>query len=66
VIQHSGSLSLVFPLCGITWPIQEIPHNSAAGFCLALAGDYVASIVLQQDESMALYGNCVSSGLDPP
>jgi hypothetical protein len=31
----SGSLPLAFPPCGITWPIQEMPHGDVAGFYLA-------------------------------
>jgi hypothetical protein len=31
----SAGSALTVPLCGATWPIEEMPHDDVAGFCLA-------------------------------
>jgi hypothetical protein len=31
----SGVLPLAFHSCGMTWPIEEMPHDNVASFCLA-------------------------------
>jgi hypothetical protein len=32
----SAGSALVMPLCIATWPIEEMPHDGVASFCLAV------------------------------
>ena len=34
--------ALVVPSCVATWPIEEMPHDDVAGFCLAAPRNYVS------------------------
>ncbi|KAH8587258.1 hypothetical protein B0O99DRAFT_642159 [Bisporella sp. PMI_857] len=56
-----GSLPLAFPTCGMTWPIEEMLHDDAAGCCLA------PPRIMWQPLSVAggEYGARVFRGLDP-
>jgi len=41
----SAGSALAVPLCGATWPIEEMPCDDVAGFCLAAPRmSYVSSL----------------------
>ncbi|KAL2063230.1 hypothetical protein VTL71DRAFT_5034 [Oculimacula yallundae] len=40
--RDSGGLPLAFPSCDMTWPMEEMPHDDVAGFCLAAPCHYAS------------------------